>query len=244
MAGDLFKTSATYQDLERFLPGPECAVCRCGAQAEQRYFDALLYENVVSTVTAARMRASNGFCTRHIETLLSYRDPMGTAILYGYILQERRRQLAKWQHAHLPSQRVPQAEPGAAHLGARGAQCPACDAEHGAERRACEVLAAGLDTGLLREGWRRSEGLCWPHFVGTRGLCHHGRADLDDWQSLRLDQLAEDTEHLIGSFSYQWHGERSPRVESAWRRVVSAMAGRFQGGKPKEEPRPADSGRH
>lgn len=80
----------------------------------------------------------------------------------------------------------------------------------------------------------RTGGLCWPHFVGTRDLCRAGRAALEEAQSGHLAALAGDVEALIASFDYQFHGERPPRVEAAWRRVVAAMAGRFQGGRKSE----------
>ncbi len=224
-----FEASATYQDLQRFLAEPGCAVCQTMAQAERRYFGSLLYENVLSPPVHVRLRASNGFCGRHLETLVALRDPMATAILYGGVLDERRRLLEHWRHGHRSTARTAAA---GAHLTAIGLQCPACDAEDGASQRACEVLAAGLDAGSLRVAWERSTALCWPHFVQTRALCHGGRPVLDDHEAEVLDRLAADVDTLIRSFDYRWQGERTADVETAWRRVVATVAGRFQGGLP------------
>ncbi len=228
MATELFETSATYQDLERFLGESGCAVCQCMAQSEQRYFDTLLYENAASPATEARLRASNGFCGRHLQTLLSWRDPLGTALMYGSILLERRRLIARWRKART-NVRLLRLDRGLTGI---GRLCPACEAEGEAERRACEVLAAGLEAAApLRKAWESSEGLCWPHYVQTRALCQRGRALLDGHEARRLDELGADVEALIQSFDYQWRGTRTPEVQSAWRRVVAAMAGRFQGGR-------------
>jgi hypothetical protein len=241
--GVLTDTSATHQDLVQFLAQPGCAICRYAAQAEQRYFDTLLYERVLSPAVAQRMRASNGLCGRHLETLLAWRNPLATAILYQYVLQEHRQELARWRHS--PRGRPPLHRGGKAPI---GRHCPACEAEGEAEERACDVLAAGLDSGSLRAAWEASAGLCWPHFTATRPRCRGGRASLDAVEAEALDRLAADVEASIRSYDYQWQGTRSPDVEAAWRHVVAAMAGRFAGGKPMDrrpaagEPRGGEAG--
>ena len=224
-----FEASATYQDLQRFLAEPGCAVCQAMAQAERRYFDALLYENVLSPPVHLRLRASNGFCGRHLETLVALRDPMATAILYAGVLDERRHLLARWRHGNRSIARTAAA---AGQLTAIGLQCPACEAEDEAAKRVCEVLAAGLDTGSLRADWQRSAALCWPHFAQTRVLCHAGRRVLEDHEAEVLDRLAADVDTLVRSFDYRWQGVRTSAVEAAWRQVVATVAGRFQGGLP------------
>ncbi len=228
-----FESSATHQDLQHFLTEPGCAVCRVMAQAEHRYFDALLYENVLSPPVHARLRAGSGFCGRHLETLMAMRDPMATAILYGAILDDRRHLLVRWRRS---SRVVGRTMAAAAQLAEAGRNCPACEAEDGAGRRACEVLAAGLDAGTLRPEWERSSALCWPHFVRTRRLCGTGCGVLDDHEAEVLDRLATDVDTLIRSYDYRWPGERTQAVDTAWRRVVAVVAGRFQGGQPHARP--------
>lgn len=218
------ETTATFGDLQRLLPaGGGCAVCRYVAQSERRFFDSLFYENINDVPLRARLRAGNGFCERHIATLLSYRDPLATAILYGDLLSGKRQLLAGWRRARVPRGLSARAE---LHAAAIGRDCPACEAETQAARRACEVLAAGLDTGALRAAWRASDGLCWPHFVAARAECRAGRALLDEVQADRLDRLAADVQALIDSFDYRHQAARPPQVESAWRRAVAAVAGR------------------
>lgn len=164
MNQSIFESSATFQDLQRFLAEFGCAICRCSVQAEERYLDALLYENASSPATEERMLQSNGFCGRHLETLLSHRDPLGTAIIYRIILLHRRRELAKWRKARVWGHQ-------ALHKDLRvvgiGLQCPACEAERGAERRAYEVLAAGLDTGALLDAFKGADG--WAVLAPLRG---------------------------------------------------------------------------
>ena len=234
MTGQVTATSATHQDLERFLAEPGCAICRYAGQAEERFFGALLYEGVLSPATAERMRDSNGFCGRHAQALLSWRNPMATAILYQYVLSQHQRELARWRRVPVRGRAVPRPVAKVRI----GRQCPACEAEEEAEQRACAVLAAGLDSGSLRKAWQASAGLCWPHFTAARGLSRAGRTAFDAVESGRLERLAADVETLIRSYDYQWRGERSPQVESAWRRAVAAMAGRCLGGRPAARPGP------
>jgi hypothetical protein len=214
------ETSATFQDLHRMLSQPGCAICRYMAQSEHRYFDTLLYEEVTSPATEQRLRASVGFCPRHLRTLLAWRDPLATAILYKPILHDKLRLLAEWRRARRPPRPDPRME-------AVGLDCPACAAERESERRALEVLAEGLERGSLRPAWEASEGLCWPHFVGARRLCRQARAVLDAVEAERLQALATDLETLIDSFDYRSRVQRTPGVETAWRRVVEVLAGRL-----------------
>ena len=66
---------------------PGCAVCHCATQAEDRFFQAALYERVVEVPLRERLRETGGFCARHAQALLAYRDPLATAILYGDLLR-------------------------------------------------------------------------------------------------------------------------------------------------------------
>jgi hypothetical protein len=224
MARAALETSATFQDLERFLAGPGCALCRYVAQSEHRYFDTLLYENVTEPATERRMRASQGLCARHLAALLGWRDALATAILYKPVLNDKRRLLAQWRRGQARGAGRPDPR-----LAAIGLDCPACEAEREGQRRAAEVLAGGLDGGALAEPWRRSDGLCWRHFVAVRPLARAGRALLDQVQAERLDALAADVQAFIDSFDYRHQGERPPQVETSWRRLVAVLGGRLWG---------------
>jgi len=226
MARAAFETSATFQDLWQFLGESGCAVCRQEAQSDRRYFDTLLAENVTSPATEARLRASGGFCRRHLATLLARREAMATAILYRSLLLDAQRQVAAWR-----AQRTRRAGPGM-QPARPAASCPACEAEAAGGRRAAEVLAAGLNSGVVRERWQASQGLCWPHFLSVRPLCRAGREVLEQIQSERLGALAADIEELISSFDYRNESGRSEQAETAWRRLAEVMAGRVLGGRP------------
>jgi hypothetical protein len=217
----MITSSATFDDCRRFMGerGGGCAVCRCEAQAEERFFDALFYENVNDVALRARLRAGNGFCERHAMVLVAYREPLATAILYADLLDVKRRALERWRRRRVGPAPASEGRP------AVGRDCPACEAAHGAGRRACEVVAAGLDDGTLAEAWRSSDGLCWPHFAATRPLCRAGRGLLDAVEAERLDRLAHDARALIDSFDYRYTGTRRPEVESAWRRLVAVVVG-------------------
>lgn len=188
MAAQLFEGSATYQDRECSSPEPGSGICRSMAEAEQRCFGALPCGNVVSPATEARTRASNGSCGRHPETSPSFRYPMAPSGTYGSIPMERRRLLAK-RPRNRPRLRLQRCDPKRAKIGLFR---PACGAEDEAARRAREVLAAGLDSGSLREAWDHPEGLCGPRFVQTRELYHQSRVALDGHEANVLDQLGAD----------------------------------------------------
>jgi hypothetical protein len=212
-----WETTSTFADLQSFLAEEGCAICRYREQTEDRYFDALLYENVNDVNTRTRLRSSGGFCARHARVLVECGEALGTAILYGDLLNERRR----WLHRA----NAAKALPGGLAKSGFGRDCPACEAGQGAERRCAEVMAAALDAHKLTEPWKRSDGLCWPHFLLVRSLCRAGRKDLDDVEMQCLDRLADDVRELIESYDYQWSGTRPPRVVSAWRRVVDVIIG-------------------
>ncbi len=208
---------------------PGCAVCHCATQAEDRFFRAALYERVVEVPFRERLRETGGFCARHAQALLAYRDPLATAILYGDLLRQRRELLARWRDTRLPLRaRGPAwARPDEAALSRR---CMACAITAEAERRACAVLATGLGQGRLGEAWAASPGLCWPHFAMARPRCGGAaRRLLDDVEAQRLQALGADVQALIDSFDYRSDGQRPPQVESAWRRAVAALVGRVVG---------------
>ncbi len=215
----MWESTATYADLQVFLQEPGCAICRVVDQSSRRYFDDLLYENVNDVTLRKRLRDGGGFCRAHAQTLVGFGEALGTAILYGDLLNQRRR----WLHEGAASRVLP-AGRAALEL---GRDCPACEMEHQSERRAAEVLSSALNEGKIGALWQGSDGLCWPHFLLVRGLCHAGRKELDHVESECLDRLAGLVTELIASYDYQWKGTRSPQVASAWRHVVAMVTGQF-----------------
>lgn len=190
------------------------------AQAEHRYFDALLYEQVLWPSTEARLRQSNGFCGRHVTALLHRRHVPATALLYAPLLAERRAALAESRR------RGPRGAPPRRTADV-GVDCPACEAEDGAAGRACTALMLGLAHGSLEAEWRASEGLCWPHYMAARGSGPRAALPaLDEHEEACLARLAADVEDLVKSYDYRFTGERGAAAESAWRRVVAVVAGR------------------
>jgi len=212
--------SATAADLEVFLGQDGCALCRQEAQTEQRFFAALLGEGVNTPATEAQMRASGGLCARHLGVLCALREPLATNILYRSLLLDRIRLLGR-----VAATRRALPRPG------RRSPCPVCAAECESGARGAAVLAAALEDGRLRQAWRASAGLCWPHFALTRSRCRAAQALLDDVEQARLGALLSDVEALQASFDYRSDGHRAPAVESAWRRLLDAVGGRFPGGR-------------
>ena len=46
-----------------------CAVCRLAYRSTDRYLDMLLYEAVLDPTVRAKLKASRGFCQRHVAML-------------------------------------------------------------------------------------------------------------------------------------------------------------------------------
>lgn len=116
------------------VPEGRCLACHAADRATGRYFEVLFYEAITDPVLRSEIRAANGFCPRHMETLRTYADPLGASILLADLLETLAHGVKRSTHA-----------------------CPACRVEADAVVRVLSVLGARLDVG------GPTLSLCWPH---------------------------------------------------------------------------------
>lgn len=228
---------------------PGCPLCRLCREAERRYLENLLWENVNDPATRAQWAAGLGFCPRHAWQLQRieahrYGDGLGNAILYEDLLQRVIpaleamvpgpgaapepiwRRLARALGRVAPAEGHKEAAPGL-----QGRQrCRVCRL---AEDTACayaDWLIEGLAEAEIREIYRNSDGLCLPHLrlVLARGRSRSPEA---------IQWLAEETVRRLRALlaclreyirKHDWnhrHEPMRPEERRAWIRAVAFFAG-------------------
>jgi len=135
----------TFYNLGDALREPGCALCRTVNDGTRKYFDTLLYEYVNDMQPRAALAASLGFCRTHAETLLSFRDGLGTALLHQGVLQTI---IGKNSNGALP--RAIRA-------------CPACLHAAEIETRYGKTLIEGITEPEIAPALERPGALCLPH---------------------------------------------------------------------------------
>ena len=74
--------------LQKACEKPGCPLCTIINERIDRYIDGMLFEHISDRTFRAQYRAAGGFCNRHAEALLSYRDGLAVAILGRDTLQD------------------------------------------------------------------------------------------------------------------------------------------------------------
>jgi hypothetical protein len=165
-------------------------------------------EGHADTVTATRLCASLGMCSRHTRGLMNQpgADRRLTA-LYRYLTRAARGRLA-----------------GADRRGARLDGCPACEHDDGATSRALETLLDGLADDRVRNRYRELGGLCIPHL---RAASARADRQVIDW--LARTMKAAVTTRAAGS-GWLAGTDRDADARVALRTALPAIALRRSGG--------------
>ncbi len=225
--------------LEEALTRDGCPVCHEVGRATRQYLKQFLREGKAGDLAWESFREARGFCPAHTR-LVKERDAGGaveglnTATLYGWLLADLR------QAAGLGSEDGPPAWPVAGQRRrARGfrdwlkpaAPCPAC--------RDMAAYAAGVIGALQRflspsrgmpdveARFRRSKGLCLPHFREMLVRVEDPAAYrlVFDVQLGAIRTLAAELAELRESYDHR-HAETGVRPgTTAWRRVLDLFGG-------------------
>jgi len=230
----------SYYDVRDALAQPGCAICHLKARSEERYLDALLWENVNDPGVRDDIRRARGFCHEHAWQLIRPAASLGVAILHRDVLHTLRMALddARFQAPpFLSLQRAHEAldaeQPTAAtaNLVARlvpQVPCPACKQGEMMETIYLDTLLEELkgEDGL-RAAYEASAGLCLPHL-------RHGLERLRDEavfaalvsaQRTIWQRLENDLDQFIRKSDPHYRDEPWGDERDAWLRATAALAG-------------------
>jgi hypothetical protein len=112
----------------------------------------------------------------------------------------------------------------------RRARCPACVFRAEALERKAHFLVEALSEEQIRETYRRSDGLCFPHFACTleeasaAGSTQTARLLLDDWRA-RLEGLRAGLAEFDRKRDYSHAAEPKGAEQRSWTEVVRRYVG-------------------
>ena len=230
----------SYYDVRDALAQPGCPVCRLKARSEERYLDALLWENVNDPGIRDHVRRARGFCHEHAWQLIRPAASLGVAILHRDVLRTlleildggkfQARPFLSLQRAH---EALDAEQPAAAtaDLVARltpQTPCPACKQGEVMETIYLDTLLGEL-TGEdgLRAEYEASAGLCLPHLrQGLERLRDEAVFDaLVSAQQAIWQRLESDLEQFIRKSDPRYREEPWGDEKDAWLRATAALAG-------------------
>lgn len=191
-----------------------CPLCYLASEAEYRYLDTLLYEKMNSGAIRAALARSRGFCRYHTYRLIAvggYGSNVKLAILYKDLVSAISNEVAALKDQGAPAEAAQE-------------DCPACRVVAETEHTYIHVLLASLDYDEGREAYRRSFGLCMPHFLRAYDGAGRGtRALFKDDQLARLEHLIGDLSEFIRKSVVK--NEVFGPERDAWQRVIHQYAG-------------------
>ena len=215
-------------DLVRALGLPGCPLCRALAADDERWMDSFWHEGKQDATARRRFFEAGGFCRAHAWLLhrLVAEAGAGAAIadLYGQLaiydlrwFENIRANLERRRRQRAPTLR-------------RRRRCPACAFRAEALERKAHFLAEALGEEQVREAYRRSEGLCFPHFARTlEGALAGGNKQtagflLDDWRD-RLSELRSDLSEYDRKRDYRYASEPKGAEQRSWTEVIRRYVG-------------------
>ncbi len=176
-------------DLKPALRRPGCPLCRLLREADLRYIKTFLHEGKDDGRMLLRLLTTWGLCARHASGLVRLEpaecgDGLGTGSLYDWLLDHARRLLEDLRRAietaidagssGRPRRNARKRADKVLGRLTRSAGCPACESQGWYAGYITEGFlrviepAAGLPE--IRELYRRSDGLCLPHWRAIRAL--------------------------------------------------------------------------
>jgi len=209
--------------LDALREADDCALCELEAADLRRYFDGLLYECVNDAVVREKLIRSKGYCPRHAHLLTTFRDGLGTAILYREQLELALRFLED-----LGGMSARRLRKDAVALWTRHESCPACRVETESREGNLAVLLEGLSEPEMRKTLAGGPGLCLPHLLSAVGRAEDAavRAFLLELHCRKLKALADELSEYLRKQDYRFRDEGIGREGDSWLRAVRMMVGR------------------
>ena len=230
---ELQNKEPTLLELLEALAKPGCPVCFLAARSVSRHIEAYCRESVTDVPVRDRLRAANGYCTRHAHQFLDKQDSLAVAITYADILKKLVGAIDRTEHTEESS---PLASAIRRIFGLRKShggsllpelECPACEEQDTAERRYLTGLIAHLGEDAVRQSFTSSRGLCLVHLPGAIALAdgEHLRTlvtvHLKAWSDLR-----EHMNEIVRKADYRFMAEGiNDEEKDALLDVINRMAG-------------------
>jgi hypothetical protein len=229
-----------YRDIREAFGQSGCPFCRLLSRSADRYLDAVLWEMVNDTAVRDELNQARGYCQQHSWMLVRAGAALGVAILTrdviktllgvlesspvgevrGRVLQSLRRSRDKGAvsgaTAPLVAELLPQVP------------CPVCAHSLSLEQDYAKTLLAHLDDpGALAQVYRRSDGLCLPHFRQTlaQATSSTDARTLVATQQAVWEQLHAELSEFIRKKDYRYRDEPFGDEKDAWRRALESVAG-------------------
>lgn len=215
-------------DVVRALSLPGCALCRSLDADHEQWMGSFWREGKQDPKARRRFFEAGGFCRGHAWLLhrLVSEAGSGAAIadLYGQLasydlrwLENIRLNLDRRRRQRAPTLR-------------RRRRCPACAFGAEALERKAHFLAEALSEEQVRGAYRRSEGLCFPHFARTLesalavGNKQTAGFLLDDGRD-RLAELRTGLAEYDRKRDYRYASEPKGAEQRSWTEVVRRYVG-------------------
>jgi hypothetical protein len=229
-----------YHEIREALAQPGCPFCRMLAHGEDRYLDAILWEQVNDPSTRAELNEARGYCQQHGWLLVRPGAAVGVAILMRGILQTLLGVLDSTpvENTGKPFLYSLRRAPDRQHVSSVTADltaalcsqvpCPVCTHVQELELAYADTLLAHLQgPGELAGSFRASDGLCLAHFRRTLARAPSGAegkalvaAQQSIWQRLHAE-LGE----FIRKSDHRFRDETFGPERDAWRRALEAISG-------------------
>jgi len=216
------KHSPYYKLLTAFHDFKGCILCELESGYLYRYFENMFYESVNDYGLRQKLTKSRGFCSRHINTLLSVQDALGTAILYKDQLSIFCRFLDKIRHYNFKSlHSMLDDEMKSRNL------CPACVSQRQFRRDKIETFLEWLDDNELKQAFEASAGFCREHLFAVleQNDDENIRKYLIDIHLGKYEQLLLEVEEFIRKNDYQFNHEGFGKEGNSWLRTVKMLNG-------------------
>jgi hypothetical protein len=222
MAEENEKHLPYYLVLDALEKAQECPLCELESEGLRRHVDNLLYEFVNDPGVRAELVRSKGYCARHANVLLSFRDGLGTAILYQDQVRVFLRLLDGLANASL------RAASRDISRYTQHQECPLCRYQRQLREHQVSDLVEGLRHEEMRDAFQSSPGLCVPHFLlavqATRS--EPVLRLLVGTELQRFRELLQDLETFCRKHDYRFQQEGFGKEADSWLRAVRMIAGR------------------
>jgi hypothetical protein len=231
MAGQSSGIDRTGYEMQRLLERRPtvCAICQVVDATMRTHIDHLFYERVTDIATRDAIRQAKGFCRHHARLVSQQADALGTALIMQDILVNELRAIEAGTFERS------RATPGLfARFFDSGESttdeqrtCPLCTVERETEQQTAGSLLAGLADADFAAIFRRSAGLCLPHFHLT---CSRAGASaawtiVVETQKRALTALTAELGELARKSDYRYSHEAIGEESDSWRRGLAMTSG-------------------
>jgi hypothetical protein len=223
-----------------------CPVCQFSHEGVVHHIDALFYEQVNDPGVREKIRKARGFCRFHARMIARQRDELGSAIILKDVLSNDLHDLQHGTYDHPPHtasrlSRFLEGSPlGHEMVGAVGTQtddstearptaCPICQTELDLDALGIDGLLEALGGGDLEESYRRSNGLCMPHFrlAFTRCDSEDRWSIVQETQEKAIDSLVSQLDELARKHDYRYRDDPQGAEAGSWLRGLAVTSGSF-----------------